>query len=201
MKFFKDKTGTLKKYFKPVIEEYFPHLDCLNFLFLFREGERFDDEGRTILASCRKLNNRDRDTFNFDCAIEVDFDIWEELSSKRRVKLAFHELNHVKLDYDVKSQKKEEEDEDSDDTNSVDDLDLEPSLDKEGRIKFSIRPHDINVNKFKADLEMFGLETDDDDLLKLLKKVKKSKKKKVLKIKEGKKVKKDKKKKKKKKKD
>ena len=77
MRFSQDTEGELEEYFTLVLKQYFPHyLKWLNFLYTWRNGEKLDEDSIPIIASVRKVQNRDRDIFGFDVIIEVDDERW-----------------------------------------------------------------------------------------------------------------------------
>lgn len=156
MRFIKDKTGQLNKYFSKLIEDYFPELKALNFLYCWYDKSRYDDENQLIVASVRKIGNRDRDLFGYDVCIEADMEHWDSIAEDDQFKIAYHELLHIKLEYvDVN----EEEDTE---------VEQEVKVDKDGRICFYIDSHDIVLKRFKTELKIFGLSADEEKVRRFL---------------------------------
>lgn len=153
MRFQQDKSGELKEYFESIIDRDFEDLSHLNFVYVWREEEKTDDEGNIIIATVRKLSNRDRDVFDFDCCIEVDQGMWDKLSDHEKFKISFHECSHIKVDTVIEKNKPM------------------PKRDKNGRISFSVKDHDLVLKRFREELIKFGLSKEEEDILIFLKKV------------------------------
>jgi len=134
LKFEIDITGALGKFFTKIQNEYFPKLTPANINVIFRTVAKTDDEGFTVLGEARKLSNRERDLYNFDFEICVHKRTWKGLDSKQRERLAWHELNHCIVKYNVNK----------------------PKRDKAGRIMIVLRRHDIVIKTFMKEIKKFG---------------------------------------------
>jgi hypothetical protein len=148
--FIKDESGELEKIFTKIIEEEFPLLKNARFLYTWRRDEKRDEEGQVILASARKLQNRDRDVFAYDFNIEVWKEYWEKISEIEKEKLAFHELLHCRIKLDEYGAK---------------------TYDTNGRLSIFIEPHDIIIRKFKAEVVKYGLDEGDKNIISFYKSV------------------------------
>lgn len=144
MKFIKDESGSLEEEFDFVKDRFYSELDELKFLYVWRDSEKFDDDGMIIYAEVRKLSNRDRDIFGYDVAIEVWKDGWKKANKDERNKIIFHELRHIKIDEDEETG--------------------EIKYDKDDRVKYSLIPHDIVIRRFTEDLRKFGLSEQEDNI-------------------------------------
>lgn len=164
MRFYKDKTGELENLFRKVMKKECPHLKILRYVYIWREGESLDDEGIPIAASVRKLPNRDRDVFHRDVAMEVDKDIWADLTKEARYKLAHHELLHLRLTFV----------EPPEDEDAVDLSDYEVKRDSNDRLSFYVENHDIVIKKFKKELAQYGLTKAENQIRKFLNSVHKA---------------------------
>ena len=156
MKYHIDDTGKIKKVFERVLEEYYEKLKILKFAYVFRDKEKFDD-GRLIAAEVGKLSNKDRDLWGYDVRVEVDEENWVKLDKEQKEKLAYHELMHVELEYDV----------DKDSGEETDDI----KIDNEDRICFHMKPHDLCIIRFKKELKKYGLSEAEEEVLDFLKRV------------------------------
>ena len=175
MKFTIDKKGKVEKLYKKVIDMYFPKLSVLEFIFVWRDKEKYN-EGQLVVAETTKLSNRDRDLFGFDVRIETDEDNWPLLSENDKIKIAFHELSHIQLEYNKKKDNIDEDDESDEDSedNEIEDVSAQNiKYDKEGRVSFHLKNHDLILKRFEAELWEFGLSRDEKNMLNLLNKVKK----------------------------
>jgi len=157
MRFYYDKSGKLEKIFKKVMDDNYPELSLLRWVYTFRDSEKLDEEGLPIIASVRKLVPRDRDIFDFDIMVEMDKEQWDAMGKSKKLKVVFHELNHTEIDWD-------DEDE------------QEPAVDKNDRIKFKLKPHDIVIKRFKEELNKYGLSEDEEEIRIMLNKIYKGKK-------------------------
>ncbi len=158
-----DDTGKLKKYFDKIINRYFKDFILLKFLYVWRDKQIFE-EGKIVVASVSKLSVRDRDLFGFDVRMEVDRSMWSDMPNTERFKTAFHELQHIEIEY-------YEIDEEEDDNLSLADPNSqsrEAKVDKQDRIKFHLLEHDVSLKRFKSELSKFGLSEEEDDLRRLL---------------------------------
>lgn len=142
--FVKDESGELEKIFSEIIEREFPLLEFARFLYTWRRDEKKDEESQLVLASARKLQNRDRDVFAYDFNIEVWKEYWEGLSEVEKEKLAFHELNHCRIKLDEYGAK---------------------AYDTNGRLNIFLEPHDIIIRKFKAEVLKYGLDGGDKSII------------------------------------
>lgn len=143
MKFYADTTKSLKKTFEKVISKYFKdaNLDLAKIQYVFWEGEKSTSDGRVVHGETRIPSARERDIYGYDFIISISGDFWEdEASTRDKIRLAYHELKHCKIDY-TKSTKGT----------------IIPKRDKEGRLKVRIRPHDVNLNLFLSEVEVVGL--------------------------------------------
>lgn len=136
-----DKTGTLEEIFNEVIEESFEELKCLKFQYVWRKKDKVDKHGLLIQATVFKLSPKMRDLHGYDVQVEVHKESFPE-KRKLRKKLAYHELKHIEL-------KKDE--------------DGAVALDKQGRIKYILVPHDIAILRFKEELEKYGFDSSEED--------------------------------------
>jgi hypothetical protein len=147
MKFELD-TGEIRKVYYSVIDEYFPFLQCLNFLFVVRDKERFS-EGQLVIADTTKLSNRDRDLFGFDVRIETDINYWSKTTNQS--KIAYHELCHIEVELE------------DDETPKI----------KDDRVVFHITPHDLCLKRFISELKLYGLTKDEEKIYRILRKIRK----------------------------
>ena len=153
MKFTVDESGKVKKTFEAVIEEYFEKLKILKFVYVWRDGEKYSD-GQLIVAEIFKLSNKDRDLWSYDVRVEVDQMHWAKLDKEERRRLAYHELQHVELEYDVDK----ESGEDTDDI----------KMDSEERVCFHMRDHDLVIRRFRKELKKYGLSGEEEEMLDFL---------------------------------
>lgn len=170
MKFKRDKTGKLEKYVKLCIKKYRPELDCLEFLCVWRNKEKFDD-GLLVYAEVQKLAPKYRDSFGYDVLLCVDMNAWKELSKEERKKVIFHELEHIKLEYELeKSDNTEEKSAQEIFENMLEDIEPEgdPKIDKDGRYAFRIIPHNLRLNRFKSELLKYGLSEEEEAIRQFL---------------------------------
>ena len=131
-----DKTGTLEETFTEVCSKYFEELKCLKFQYIWRKKDKVSKHGCCVQATVFKLSPKMRDITGFDIQVEVHKDSWPE-NRKLKRKLAYHELKHIELKRDE---------------------DGAISLDKSGRIKYTLIPHDISILRFKDELDVFGVD-------------------------------------------
>ena len=153
MKFTHDDSGELKEYFESVIAREFEELKFLNFVYVWCEDERTDDDNRVIVCMVRKIGNRDRDIFGYDIAVEASQEEWDKLTEDDKFRIAFHECLHVHVKTIMNDKK------------------IEPKRDKNGRVSFSIKEHDISLKRFKEELIKFGLSGEEKKVLHFLSKV------------------------------
>jgi len=159
-KFVIDKNEDIKNVFDPVMEKYFPELLNLKFLYVWRTKEKMDN-GKIVVADVTKLSNKDRDIWGYDVRVEVDNNEWSEYLPKDRKKLAYHELLHIILIYE------DDEQEDGEVTLKKKAL----KLDSDDRVCFSMKPHDISIERFRAELEKFGLSKEEREIRRFLNEV------------------------------
>lgn len=180
MKFKKDETGKLEKAVQWCIKKYRPDLECLSFLCVWRDKEKFH-EGKLIEAEVSKISNANRDVFGYDVMLLVDINNYKSLSKEEKQKLIFHELQHVVVEYEL-SDKKKDDGEVDDATPQMLFEDMladnepigEPKRDKQDRIIFKIRPHNVEIARFREELLMYGLSPDEEALRLFLNHVKKT---------------------------
>ena len=139
MKHWKDVSGELKKYADHWIKKElaFKQLKDLEILFCFRSEPDFDDDGELVAAKASKMGTKQRDVFGYAFMIVVAHDLWKEMSKSQRLRLIWHELNHLQVQYD-------------EDGNLM--------TDAEGRVKIWLQKHDLVVRSFKDEIEKFGLD-------------------------------------------
>lgn len=162
MKFTIDKTGRLEKLFQKMIRKHFPSLNNLEFVFVWRDKEKYTD-GQLVMAETSKLSARDRDLFGFDVRIEIDENNFPLLNGAGKRKVVFHELEHIVIDYEFQSR-------DSDDEGEVNPNQMK--YDREGRLSFHVREHDLVLKRFESELWEFGLSDDEHRILNLLSQIK-----------------------------
>ena len=131
-----DKTGILEEIFTEVRNKYFEEFNCLRFQYIWRKKPKLSREGLNIVGSVFRMSPKMRDLHGFDIQIEIHKDSFPK-DKKGRRKLAFHELKHIELKRDE---------------------DGEISVDKQGRIKYNLVPHDISILRFKDELDKFGVD-------------------------------------------
>ena len=170
MKFKRDKSGKLEKYVRNCIKKFRPDLECIEFLCVWRDKEKFDD-GQLVMAEVQKLPPKYRDSFGYDVLLCVDMNAWKDLPKDEKKKVIFHELEHVKLEYDLE---KSDDKENKTAQEIFEDLlndelpEGEPKVDKEGRTCLKIIPHNLKIARFKAELLRFGLSPDEDAIRQFL---------------------------------
>ena len=163
----KDDTGEMWKIAKAIIKaDRNTHVDdilittfwdlrVLKFLMTWRDEPRKDEEKRIAAARVKVLSPELRDLFGKDVNIEVCEPIWRDLTSRWRQRVIKHELRHIRITFD---------DDAYNDTGE-----RVPKLDKEGRIKVSVEPHDLVMRTFEADIQEWGLSQAEFDLIERLK--------------------------------
>ena len=156
MKFHRDKSGKLDKFFKKIMNKYYKHdpIHLANILYCFWVGEKTSREGNIILGTARALSPRERDIFGYDFLIAVYKKHWKSAKFIDRVRLAIHEIKHciVITEGETDVSKK----------------------DKEGRIKIKIRPHEVSLNLFLYEVKKCGLSNGERRLIKSILKADKS---------------------------
>lgn len=145
MKYVVDDTGALEKLFEEIMEKYFPGHKKLNYVYAWRDKEKYKD-GKLILAEVIRCSPRDRDLFGKDVRIVVCETNFPSKKHARR-KLAYHELKHIELVFKDNGKVKK---------------------DKEGRIVFKIVPHDLDIRRFEDELIKFGLDEGEEVIRKQL---------------------------------
>jgi hypothetical protein len=162
MKFYRDKPKKLDKIFEGVRKKYFRKtpLKHASILYCFWESDKpkTTPEGNVILGEARILPPRERDVYGYDFCIAVEASNWHNSSSKEKIRLAWHELYHCIV--------------------VTDESGKTPKKDKEDRIKIKVRPHDISINTFIAEIEEFGLDHDIKKMLRAMLKADKQRRKK-----------------------
>jgi len=146
VKYVQDKTGELKKVCEKVKKKKFKN-DPIHFAkiqYIFWNGEQTTNDGRVMAGEARIPTPRERDLYGIDFIISMSSDIWFESSVKDKARLAFHELCHCIVLV-----------EDEDSGKPI------PKYTKQNRLAVKIRPHDINVNIFRSEIENFGLSDDE----------------------------------------
>jgi len=140
-RYWKDEKGIIEVYAKKCIGSDFPTLTNLRILYAWRHPTRYDQRrGVFVWGEARKLPIQQRDLFGYDCAVVLSRDKWKELNRLQRHKLVWHELNHFDVPLDEASR---------------------PVEDDLGRIKFRLRHHDLNIERFEAEIEKFGPDTEE----------------------------------------
>lgn len=129
-------------------------LRVLKFLMTMRDEPRKDEEKRIAAARVKVLSPELRDLFGKDVNIEVCEPIWNDLTARWRQRVIKHELRHIRISFD--------EDAFADTGERV------PKVDKEGRIKVSVEPHDLVIRTFEADIAEWGLSQAEYDLIERL---------------------------------
>jgi len=162
----RDESGELWKIAKAIIKAdrstkldniditTFWDLRNLKFLMTWRDEPRKDEEKRIAAARVKVLSPELRDLFGKDVNIEVCEPIWRQLSARWHRRIIKHELRHVRIVFD---------DEAFDETGE-----RVPKLDKEGRIRISIEPHDLVIRTFAADIEENGLSEEEYQAIRFL---------------------------------
>lgn len=175
MQFQKDKTGELDKAVRYIIRKFRPDLDALEFICVWRDKEKIVD-GKLVLAEVMKLSNKNRDIFGYDVMLEVDENAWASMSTPEKKKLIFHELQHIQLDHEGGEEIKEDTPKEPEKIEMTaqamfekmisqeDYIPGDPKEDKQGRISFSIMPHNINTPRFTQELLHFGLSEEEEAL-------------------------------------
>jgi hypothetical protein len=135
-----DKSGKLKKVFDKVMKKYFPELLKAEFLFAFRNNDKFDDEEQVIIAEARKIGSKERDLYGFDFDITVHHDTWTDSKEEMKYRIAFHELSHCGLKLDDEGV---------------------PKRDANDHLITEMIKHDIYIKSFKTEIEIFGLDGED----------------------------------------
>lgn len=156
MKFTIDETGKIKKVFEEVMEQYFEPLKVLQFVYVWRDGDKFDD-GRPIAAEVFKLSNKDRDLWGYDVRVEVADVIWAKYDKEEKRRLAYHELLHIELEYEVDKESGE----------ATDDI----KTDSEDRTCFYMNDHDLVIKRFRKEIKKFGLSGEEEEILDFLKRI------------------------------
>jgi hypothetical protein len=129
--------------YNQLIKKFFPELKMLNIQLAFRDKEKKDSEGQIIIAEAYKISTRERDLYGPDCGILMDYEIWDKSNKMEKFRVAFHELCHFSIDRDDNGEVK---------------------MDDNNRIKVNIEKHDIIINTFKKEVEIFGFTGTDQDV-------------------------------------
>jgi hypothetical protein len=117
-------------------------LSAVNILFVWRLGEtpRYDDQGRPIAATTRRLPVRERDVYGFDVEVEVFQQAWGKKGPKARRRLIWHELYKIDVEQGE---------------------DFKVNHDDDGRVIVTMREHDVAITTFEEELKQFGLSSRD----------------------------------------
>jgi len=138
-KYIKDVKGELKEIGSECINSDPLHLgtlSCLKILYAFRDPPKYDQaKNRIVAGEAIRLRAKERDLFGYDALIVIAQKLWQEMRPVDRTKLIWHELYHFDVELDDGAQ---------------------PCLDDSGRIKIKIRKHDLNIERFEAEIEKFG---------------------------------------------
>lgn len=134
LKFEKDPTGRLSRFFEKIRTRYFPYLAPARIHYVFRSTVKVDDEGFTVIGEARKLSNHDRDLYGYDFEICMYKETWRHASDRLKERYAWHELNHLIVKWDEDG----------------------PKRDKADRIVINIKTHDIVLKTFMEEIELFG---------------------------------------------
>ena len=123
----------------------------MKILYAFRNPARYDQKRmRMVLGECMKLNNRERDLYGYDICVMMAQKQWKECTESQRYKLMWHELYHIDVLLDEAAQ---------------------PSRDDYNRIRLRLRLHDLNMERFSEELDIFGFNTDEASQAKKLVKI------------------------------
>ena len=158
MKLTIDRTGKVERLFNKIIEEHFPELSVLKFVYAWRDKEKLDDEGVPVLAEVYKLSAKDRDLWGFDVRLEIDEERWTEKEKSEKRSVAYHELLHIVLEY---------EEADPEKGRSKKSL----KMDNEGRVCFYLTPHDVVIKRFEKEMKKYGLSDHEERVRRLLNKI------------------------------
>lgn len=157
----KDKKKVLRTIARDLIatKKRFRVLKEVNILYVWRLGDvpEYDDEGRAILATTRKLPVRERDIYGYDVEIKFWRDGWKRLSKKKQRRKMWHELNHIEVEQGEN---------------------FSINKDDDGRIVLRIKQHDVVVTTFEDETKKFGLESKDVNSATILARALKKRKKK-----------------------
>ncbi len=136
----KDKKKVLKAIANDLIgtKKRFRVLKELHILYVWRLSDvpEYDDEGRAILATTRKLPPRERDIYGYDVEIKVWRDGWKRKNKNQQRRTMWHELNHIEVEQGEN---------------------FSINKDDDGRAIFHIKPHDVVITTFEDELKRFGL--------------------------------------------
>ena len=141
-RYFKDKSGELEILSNQVISDFPEQLGLLQHLkivYVFRDPPKYSQsKGGIVQGECLKLSNRERDFYGMDAAIAIAKSVWKELGEKQRYKLMFHELFHLEVYQDEA---------------------LLPDRDDCNRIRYKLRKHDLNMERFSEEIDLFGFDS------------------------------------------
>jgi len=141
MTYWRDSSGKIEKYAKRVMKIYYPDLLKANFIYTFRNNDKFDDEGQVILAEARKIGKKERDLYSFDFEINVHADTWVDASEELKYRIIYHELKHCGLELDEEGI---------------------PKRDENDKLVTKIVKHDLIVKTFKCEIDIFGVDECED---------------------------------------
>ena len=136
VRFENDVTGELEEFFENCRSKFFPLLADAYIHYIFRISKKTDDEGMLVIGEARKLSNRERDIYDYDFEICVHKKTWQDANRRRKERIAWHELNHCIVIFNK--------------------IDNSPAINKSGRLKIRIKPHDIVIKTFEEELFLFG---------------------------------------------
>lgn len=143
-RYLKDKRGDLQALGECCIQEdpeNLGSLSCLNILYAWRDPPKYDQhKHRIVHGEAIRLRSKERDLFGYDVMIVMAQKIWKELSASQREKLMWHELYHFYVPLDDAAA---------------------PVTDDHGRIKIQLRDHDLNMERFEAEIDKFGPDSEE----------------------------------------
>jgi len=160
-----DKSDEIELRFTKVMTKFFPEFEALKFIYVWRMEPKYTEEDQIVVASVTKMSNKDRDLWGYDVKVEVDKEAWSTMTMSDRLKTAFHELLHIKLLYE------ESEEETETEKARVKDKTKNIKLDKDDRVCFYMEGHDLVLNRFKRELQKFGLSSQEEEMRQFLNKV------------------------------
>jgi predicted metallopeptidase len=172
VKYLKDKKEILIKAVNYTIKQHRPDLSYLSFATAWRTHPKYS-EGKLVAAEVIKFSTLHRDLHGKDVLLLVDKEIWKDLSKEEKKKLIFHELEHVVVEFEGQSKKKKKKKWEQEDLTAQEifeslleerNVDGTPKEDKEGRIKFKLVPHDLDLRRFRSELSIYGLSAEEEGM-------------------------------------
>lgn len=148
MRYRKDD-GTLRKVLDEVLSKYKKTFKHLQGCNILLVWFEGSKKDSETLGRTRLAGKQVKDLFGYDVIIEINADRWKELSKRQKRKLMFHELCHIGV--------REK---------------------KDGELKYVLLKHDFELKRFRKELEVFGLDGDEEECLTFLSLVRKRKKRK-----------------------